>query len=33
MRQLFAFYIPIFGLIAVAAILVAIFIKVRKSRQ
>lgn len=33
MQQLFAFYIPIFGIITVAVILIAIFIQVRKARH
>ena len=33
MQQLFSFYIPLFGLITVVVILVAIFIQVRKARH
>ena len=33
MKQLFSFYIPLFGLITIAVILAAIVIKIRKSRQ
>lgn len=33
MQHLFAFYIPLFGLITVVVILVAIFIQVRKARH